>query len=217
MEGGKLWDQDQPKLVSKLRAALKLGEAYQKQYRAAWEGPGSPMVCLGSSSGHMKELARKKEAVASKFVRRQSLVAQMAIFDGLIRMYCGHSVEGCMRAARKLAHLKGPRFSCFSMSRALWWKSHEKSRLCSIDLMTVLMHNEVSGFTPPVSDIHGPEWRGRYMASMLLVMRRAHLPLMRPRFLGSMSCLPVDAASWSSCSAPFTNSAAWHSTPILRV
>ena len=45
-EGGKLWDQDQPKLVGKLRAALKLGEAYQKQYRAAWEGPGSHMVRL---------------------------------------------------------------------------------------------------------------------------------------------------------------------------
>ncbi len=44
MEGGKLWDQDQPKLVGKLRAALKLGEAYQKQYRAAWEGPGSHAV-----------------------------------------------------------------------------------------------------------------------------------------------------------------------------
>ena len=48
MEGGKLWDQDQPKLVGKLRAALKLGEAYQKQYRAAWEGPGSHAVCLYS-------------------------------------------------------------------------------------------------------------------------------------------------------------------------
>ena len=44
MEGGKLWDQDQPKLVGKLRAALKLGDAYQKQYRAAWEGPGSQAV-----------------------------------------------------------------------------------------------------------------------------------------------------------------------------
>ena len=48
MEGGKLWDQDQPKLVGKLRAALKLGEAYQKQYRAAWEGPGSHAVHLCS-------------------------------------------------------------------------------------------------------------------------------------------------------------------------
>ena len=70
MEGGKLWDQDQPKLVSKLRAALKLGEAYQKQYRAAWEGPGSPMVRLGFSSGHVKELARQKEAFAGKAILR---------------------------------------------------------------------------------------------------------------------------------------------------
>ncbi|KAK9865923.1 hypothetical protein WJX84_001850 [Apatococcus fuscideae] len=91
MEGGKLWDQDQPKLVSKLRAALKLGEAYQKQYRAAWEGPGSHMVHGINAPGDEKGTFAFDEAqIFGKyelFVRRcrklEQLFSTIHQFSGL--------------------------------------------------------------------------------------------------------------------------------------